>query len=74
MNKVDLKDCISSLADRMTDSLRQQGIEDSYLSKPGDVYILEAYIYVRWSWLILPIITVLASSGLLVASLLKPQS
>ena len=66
---VDLEDFMSSLADRMTDSLRQQGIEDSQFSNSGDVYVVEAYIHVRWPWLILPIITVLASSGLLIASI-----
>ena len=63
---------MANLADRMTDTLRQEEqYQDLLFSNPGDVLVVEPYIHVRWPWLILPVVTLLASSGLLVTSILS---
>ncbi|KAK4692436.1 hypothetical protein P7C71_g4768, partial [Lecanoromycetidae sp. Uapishka_2] len=67
-NVEDLDGLMSNLADRMTDALRNQ-FADASNSPQGDVFILETYVYVSWPWLILPVVLVLLSSVILLASI-----
>ena len=68
-NVEDLEGLMSSLADRMTDTLRNQ-FSDPVNSPNGTVYVQQTYVHVSWPWMILPITLVSLSCVLLLASII----
>lgn len=65
----DLDGFMSSLADRMTDTLRNQ-VHDPSNSPKGNVLLMQTYVHVSWPWLSLPLALVLLSCALLLASII----
>lgn len=66
----DLAGLMKNLADRMTDTLRNQ-FADASLYYPGEVLIERTFVSVRWPWLILPVTLVVLSCGLLLTAIIS---
>lgn len=69
----DLDTFMSSMANRLTDTLRNQNADPAF-SKSGSVYVMQTYVLVSWPWLVLPVALVLLSCGLLLASIISSSA
>ena len=65
----DLGVVMEDLAARMTDALRN-AFPDGANSPRGRVYVMQTYVHVSWAWLILPVLLVIFSCVLLLASII----
>ena len=69
MNLSHYDDIMSSIAQSMTNTIRQQSY--GTIKVPGDAWRTETFIHVQWSWLTLPILLVVFTLVFLVTTILQ---
>ena len=65
----DLDGFMANIADRMTDAIRVQSSDKAH----GKMYRTVTHVWVKWEWLILPIVLVIGSFLLLIMSIIASQ-